>query len=175
MERPSPSEYAAYYEKYVSLVPQGLPIVEILETQAASALAELRQISEEKSLYAYAPGKWTIRESFVHVTDTERIFTYRALRIGRGDQTELPGFEQDDYIVPSAANSRSWKSILEEQEAVRNATLQLFRNLPPDAWTRTGNASRNTVSVRALAYITAGHELHHLALLRNRYLTPAAS
>lgn len=168
---PAPSEYAAFYQTYVKLVPLGGEgIVALLEAQTLTTLDALRQVSEEKSLHRYAPGKWSIRESFVHVSDTERIFSYRALRFARGDQKELAGFDQDDYILPSEADTRTWKSIVEEHEAVRMATLHLFRNLPESAWTRIGSANGNPVSVRALATITAGHELHHLSLLRDRYL-----
>jgi hypothetical protein len=169
MTKPDSSEYAPYYEKYISLVPDGnLP--DVLAAQTPDTLSALRAVSPERSLFRYAPGKWSLRESLVHMTDGERIFTYRALRIARGDKTPLPGFEQDDYIAPSQADARSWESIVDEHEAVRGATMHLFRNLPADAWTRMGIASEKPVSVRALAYITAGHELHHLAIMRKFYL-----
>jgi DinB superfamily len=172
--RPEPSEYAPYYGKYISLVPEG-DIVRTLEAEAASTLALLHSITEEQSLHRYAAGKWSIRETYVHLTDTERIFSYRALRFARGDKKELQGFEQDDYVAPSAADSRSWQSIVEEYSAVRQATIALFRNLPSDAWTRTGIASGNLISVRALAYNIVGHDLHHRKLLRERYLAEAAA
>jgi uncharacterized damage-inducible protein DinB len=172
MTRPTPSEYAPFYEKYVALVPESDSFLDLFEAQTAATLAALGEVGEDKSLHRYAPGKWSIRESFVHVADTERIFTYRALRFARGDGRELTGFDQDEYILPSEADRRTWSSIVNEYAAVRQATLALFRNLPADAWTRTGTANNHGVSVRALAYITAGHELHHMALLRERYLQP---
>lgn len=167
--RPDPSEYAPYAEVYVSRVP-GDSYLEFLEAQTKRVIAELRAVTEEQSLIRYAPGKWSLRESYLHVIDAERIFTYRALRIARNDQTDLPGFEQDDYIAPSEADHRTWASIIDEFEAVRAATIQLFRNLPEAAWTRTGSANGRKASVRGLAYITAGHVEHHMELLHQRYL-----
>jgi hypothetical protein len=108
-----------------------------------------------------APGKWSLKQVVCHINDTERIFAYRALRIARGDQTPLPGFEQDPYVSAADANARSWSDHIAEFEAVRAATLALFRGLPAPAWTRSGTASGNTLSVRAVAYIIAGHLIHH--------------
>ena len=167
--RPDPSEYAPYAEVYVSRVPDG-SYLEFLEAQTKRVMAELRAVTEEQSLIRYAPGKWSLRESYLHVVDAERIFTYRALRIARNDQTDLPGFEQDDYIAPSEADERTWSSIVDEFEAVRASTIHLFRNLPEAAWTRTGSANGRKASVRGLAYITAGHVEHHMELLHQRYL-----
>ncbi len=169
LTRPAASEYAPRYEKYVSLVPDG-DILETLRSEFSITLALLNTISEEASLHRYAPGKWSVRESVLHVSDTERIFAYRALRFARGDTTELAGFEQDAYVEPSAAGSRSWQSILAEIAAVRQSSIELFRNLPPDAWTRSGIASGNPITVLALAYLIPGHELHHRNILRQRYL-----
>lgn len=169
MNRPAPSEYPEYFEKYVSLVPAG-GIGATLAAQSADTLRELREVSEEKSLYRYAEGKWSLRESWLHVADTERIFTYRLLRFARKDPANLSSFDQDIYIEPSRADERSWASIVDEFEAVRNATLHLVRNLPEDAWERTGTVGGNTVSVRAMAFITAGHVFHHVNLTRERYL-----
>jgi hypothetical protein len=167
--RPDASEYAEYFGKYVSLPADG-DIVATLEQQTAATLRELRAVTEEKSLYRYAEGKWSLREAWLHVADTERIFTYRLLRFARKDPANLSSFDQDIYIEPSKADERTWASIVDEFEAVRNATLHLVRNLPSDAWMRTGTVGGNTVSVRAMAYITAGHELHHAELMRKRYL-----
>jgi hypothetical protein len=174
IQRPEPNEYSTFAAGYVSLVPDG-DFFEILEAQTEVLFRELRAVSEEQSLYRYAPGKWSLRESFLHVSDSERIFTYRALRVARNDQTNLPGYEQDDYIGPSEADQRSWASIVDELESVRGATLQLFRNLPAAAWARMGNANGNPVSTRALGYITVGHAEHHLRLLRERYLAPVSA
>ncbi len=167
--RPAASEYAAYYGKYIALVPEG-EYIGNLQDIATNTHSLLTSISEEKSLHRYAPGKWSIRESWLHVSDTERIMCYRALRIARGDQKELAGFDQDPYVANSAADSRSWRSIVEEYFAVRQASLALFRNLPADAWMRTGTASGNPWTVRALAYTVAGHDLHHRKILREKYL-----
>ena len=121
-------------------------------------------------MHRYAPGKWTIKEVLIHICDTERIFAYRALRIGRGDITPLPGFEQDDYVPVSQANSRSIKNILAEYESVRKATLTLFNSMPRQAFTHIGTCNNSPVSLRALAYMIAGHEMHHVAIIKERYL-----
>ena len=167
--RPEENEYAPYYGKYVSLVPEG-EIIETLEQQLEKTLALLGAIPEEKSGYRYAPGKWSIKEVVGHISDTERIFAYRALRFGRNDRTAIEGFEQDDYITSADFGSLSLKDLAGDFGAVRSATLSLLRHLPEAAWLRRGVASNNEVSVRALSYIIAGHELHHLNVLRERYL-----
>jgi hypothetical protein len=167
--RPAQNEYAEYYEKYTSKVPDG-NIVEILENQIASTVNLLRGLSEEKALYRYAPDKWSIKEVLGHIIDAERIFAYRALRIARNDQTPLPGFEQDGYVPAGNFDARTLADLLDEFECVRRSTLYLFRNLSDEAWSRRGTASENEVSVRALAYITAGHELHHLSVVKEKYL-----
>jgi uncharacterized damage-inducible protein DinB len=167
--RPGSDEYAPYYEKYVSLVPAG-DIVETLERQAADTLALLRSIPEEKASSRYEPGKWSIKEVVGHITDGERVFAYRALRFARDDRTPLSGFEQDDYVRSANFDSRTLASLVEEFESVRVSTLSLLRSLDAAAWQRRGTASDNQVSVRALAHIIAGHELHHVQILRDRYL-----
>lgn len=167
--RPAQDEHAPYYEKYTSLVPDG-NIVEILKSQIATTLALLRNLDEEKANFRYAPDKWSIKEVLGHLIDAERIFTYRALRIARNDQTPLPGFEQDGYVPAGNFDARSLSDLLDEFACVRRASLYLFGNLSDEAWSRLGTASDNPVSVRALAYITAGHELHHLNIVRERYL-----
>ena len=169
LPRPAPSEYSSYQANYISLVPDG-DILETLRSEFATTLALLNTISEETSLYRYAPGKWSIRETILHVSDSERIFAYRALRLSRGDETPLPGFEQDAYVETSAADARSWQSILAEFAAVRQSSIELFRNFPPEAWTRSGLASGYYITVLALAYLIPGHELHHRRILRERYL-----
>ena len=167
--RPEVNEYAPYYGKYVSLVGEG-NIVEILEQQLETSLALLKTISEEKANYRYAPDKWSIKELLGHIADTERVFAYRVLRFGRNDQTALEGFEQDDYIANADFDSFALSALVEEFAAVRRASLYLLRHLPQAAWTRRGIASNNEITVRALAYILAGHELHHLNVLNERYL-----
>jgi hypothetical protein len=167
--RPAQDEHAPYYGKYTTLVPDG-NIVDTLENQIASTLSLLRNLDEEKASFRYAPDKWSIKEVMGHIIDAERIFTYRALRIARNDQTPLPGFEQDGYVPAGNFDARPLSDLLAEFECVRRATLFLFNNLDDEAWSRRGTASDNEVSVRALAYITAGHELHHVNILRERYL-----
>jgi hypothetical protein len=168
-QRPAATEHAEYYGKYIALVPDG-EYIATLEKITADTFALLQSVSEEKSLHRYAPEKWSIRESWLHVADTERIMTYRALRIARGDQKPLTGFDQDPYVAASGADQRTWRSILEEYQAVRKSSLTFFRNLPDDAWPRTGTASGNPWTVRALAFTVAGHDLHHRKLLNEKYL-----
>jgi DinB family protein len=166
---PETTEYLPYYQKYVSLV-QGNDLVPALEKQLAGTLPLLRGISEEKSLDRYAPEKWSIKELLGHVTDGERIFSYRAMRFGRNDQKPLAGFEQDDYVAAAGSDARPWSELIDEFEHVRRASILLFRGFSVDAINRSGVASDANVSVRALGYIIAGHELHHMAILRERYL-----
>jgi len=170
LSRPDPSEYGAYYGRYINLVPEG-PIVTVLRDQIAETLKLLRALPEARGHHRYAPGKWSIKEIVGHVTDGERVFSYRALRIGRGDETPLPGFEQDDYVKNGGFDSRPLGDLLDELETVRRATVQLLAPLDEAAMLRRGTASGFPVSVRALAYITAGHELHHRNILKERYLT----
>lgn len=167
--RPASDEYAPYYEKYVSLVAAG-DIVETLERQSADTLALLRSVPEDRAGSSYEPGKWSVKELVGHVIDTERVFSHRALRFGRGDQTPLPGYEQDDYVRAANFDARTLSSIAEEFERVRAATVALLRSFDEEAWSRRGTANDNEVSVRALAHILAGHELHHINILRERYL-----
>ena len=169
IDRPDPSEYGAYYRKYVDMVPDG-NILEILldQTAPSRALAGLR---EEETLARYAPGKWNLREILGHLIDTERIFAYRALRIGRGDNTPLAGFEQDDYVKAAGFGNRTLASLLAEFHAVRQSTVDLFKGFPDEAVLRTGTANDNPISVRAIAWIIAGHERHHMTIVGERYLT----
>jgi len=163
------TEAAEYFFTYINQVPEG-DIGRILETQEREVVQLLSGLSDERSLHRYAPGKWTIREVVSHINDTERMFTFRALWFARGFDSELPSFEQDIAIRTAGANDRSYRSHVDEFRAIRAATLALFGNLPPDAWTRRGMASGNPFTVRALAHITAGHVAHHMRLLRERYL-----
>ena len=168
--KPEPTEYAPYYEKYVSLVPAG-DIAATLAAQLDTTLTLWRSVPEELGTHAYAPGKWSIKEMMGHVIDTERIMAYRALRIARGDKTALPGFEQDDFVANTDWSARTIADLADEFEAVRKSNLILFRNLTDAAWKQIGTASDNPISARALAYIIAGHELYHQEILRERYLS----
>jgi uncharacterized damage-inducible protein DinB len=166
---PEPTEYHSYYGRYIALVP-GRDLTQTLDAQLAQSLPILRAVGEEKSLYRYAAGKWSIREVLGHIIDAERIFTYRALCFTRGDSTPLPGFDQDPYVAAANFDNRSWNDSIAEFEHVRRSTILFFRALSQDYQLRSGTASQNSVTVRALGYIIAGHELHHLAILRDRYL-----
>jgi uncharacterized damage-inducible protein DinB len=166
--RPVASEHAAYFSRYVDLVADG-NIVGTLAAQFERTLAHLKTVSDADSLKRYADGKWSVREVVGHMIDTERIFAYRALRIARNDRTELPGFEQDDYIPAAQFDRRPWADLLEEFEAVRRSNVMMFRGLNQEAWPRQGVVNGNAMSVRAAAYVIAGHELHHMRVLREKY------
>jgi hypothetical protein len=167
--RPTAAEHSPYYAKYIALVPDDeLTVAQHLADQHHDTVDLLRR-ARSKADHAYAPGKWTVKEVIGHLCDTERIMAYRALRFARADQTELPGFEENDYVRASNFSKRTIDDLLEELWSVRAATLSLAKHLPPEALTRQGTANGNAVSVRALLYIIAGHERHHLAILRERY------
>jgi len=168
--RPQTGEYASYYEKYVSLVP-ATDILGVLEGQRLAMTQLLGARSEREGNFRYAPDKWTVKEVIGHVTDAERIFAYRALRIARGDRTAMEGFEQDDYVKTGGFSERTLADLSEEFASVRDASLSLFRSLSASAWTLSGLANKNEVSVRALAYIIAGHAVHHLRILEEKYFS----
>jgi hypothetical protein len=170
---PDRTEAAEYYFLYINQV-AGADALGTLETQASETPAFLQGISEEQSRHRYAPDKWTIRQVVSHINDTERLFVFRAFWFARGLPEPLPSFDQDVAIGHAAADERSLRSHIDEFRAVRGATLKLFQELPPEAWTRRGTASGNPFSVRALAYISAGHVAHHMAILRDKYLAPRA-
>ena len=167
--RPERSEAAPYYFTYIDKVPDG-DICRILETQADEALSVFRGIDDARAGYRYAPDKWSIAEVVNHLNDCERLFTFRAFWFARALTGPLPSFDQNAAIAQAGVESRSWTSHVDEFMAIRSATLPFFAQLQPEAWDRRGTASDNPFSVRALAYITAGHVAHHLALLRERYL-----
>lgn len=169
MNRPEKTEYGEFYDRYISLVP-GDDIISELSAQPTELQDIFISMPEEKGSYAYADGKWTVKEVLSHMIDGERIFSYRALRISRGDETPIEGFDQDDYIEHSHANERSLSDLLEEFNLLRRANLLVVNYLSDDDWKRMGTASDHPVSVRALAYIMAGHVTHHLNILRERYL-----
>lgn len=168
--RPGTDEYAPYYGTYIGKVPDG-DLRAMLASQLAETLALIRSIPESRGGHRYAPDKWSIKGVLGHLADSERIFSYRALRIGRGDTTPLPGFEQDDYVPMGNFDARTLRDLADELAAVRQATLHLFAHLDQAAFERRGTASGKPVSVRALAYIIAGHELHHVGILKTRYLS----
>jgi hypothetical protein len=166
---PDPSEYAPYYGRYITLV-GGNDVVAALEDQPRDTLALLSTLSEEQGDSRYAPDKWSVKEMLGHVIDAERVFSYRALRFARNDRTPLASFEQDDYVRAGNFADCRLADLIEEFVCVRRASLWFFRQLSAEAWMRRGIASGNEVSVRAVAYIVAGHELHHRRVLQEKYL-----
>src|ERR1700751_2174435 len=166
--RPEPDEYAPYYETYISKV-KGNIILSILEAQRLQMAQLFAAHSERDGNFRYAPDKWTVKEVLGHVTDSERIFAYRALRIARAAQQPLSGFEQDDYGRAGEFSERTLTDLVEEFALVRSATSALFHSLGDEAWLRRGTANKNEATVRALAFIIAGHELHHREILKERY------
>ncbi|MGQ0712120.1 MAG: DinB family protein [Gemmatimonadaceae bacterium] len=169
LERPPATEYAPYQAGYVASVPDG-DIFEILSRQRIELPEFLRSFGEARGGYRYAPGKWSIKEMIGHLNDTERVFAYRALRFARADETALPSFEQDDYVRTGNFDVRSLASLADEFSHLRAGTLDLYYHLDADALVRTGTASGFVVSVRAMAFVIAGHVAHHERILRERYL-----
>ena len=166
--RPAADEYLAYYERYIALVPDG-NLVETLADQHRDTMRMLRGINDERGLYAYAPGKWTIKEVIGHLCDAERVFAYRALRFARGDAQPLAGFDENAYAPAGRFNQRPIGDLVDEFQAIRAATVHLFRYLNDEELARRGMANSNPISVRALGFVIAGHERHHAKLLRERY------
>lgn len=165
--RPEASEYQPYFAKYVTLVPDG-DIINTLERQLNETLATLHGLTEAEANTRHAPYTWSIKEVVGHLTDAERIFGYRALRFARGDATALPGFDENDYVRHANFDARPFSELLSEYEMLRRSHISMFRGLDDAAWLRTGIANGHPISVRALAYNIAGHELHHGAILRKR-------
>jgi len=170
MDRPETNEFAEYYNNYISKI-EGNGVVPILENQPDELRSVISPLPEEKGTYAYGEDKWTIKEVLSHLIDGERIFAYRILRISRGDETPIEGFEQDGYIENSNATNRTFVELLEEFELQRRSNLLLLKNIDDAGSRRMGTASGYPVSVRALTYISAGHVRHHLGLLQERYLS----
>lgn len=168
-ERPVPEEYDPYFGRYVERVPAG-DLISILEEQFETTSALLQRVPAEHADYAYAPGKWAIKDVVGHLSDTERIMSFRALWIARDDGVQLPGFDQDRFVAGAGFGRRTLGALLAEFRAVRAATLTLLEGFGPEAWTRRGIVDGREISVRALTCIIAGHELHHRAVLEERYL-----
>ncbi len=169
MNRPEKTEYDPYYEHYVSLV-ENDDIIDTLGSQPTRLQDLLTALPEDRGTYAYADGKWSIKQLLGHLIDGERMFAYRLLRISRGDQTPIEGFEQDGYIDNANSNERSFAELLEEFSLLRRANMIFFSNMTPEAWERVGTANNAKISARALIYIMAGHIEHHLEILKERYL-----
>lgn len=168
-ERPVVSEYTPYQGQYVSLVPEG-DLIEILEAQRARTLNLIAGLTEEQANYRYAADKWTLKQVFGHISDNERIMSYRLLRIARGDQTDLPGYDQDVLVPNAPFEGWSLEQLAEDYRAVRESTLTLLRGLSADDWKRIGTANGSPISALALACINSGHELHHLRIVEEKYL-----
>jgi hypothetical protein len=167
--RPDATEYPPFFARYVAGVPED-DVVAALRDSGREVVAVLDAIPATRGGFRYGPDKWTIREVVGHMIDAERIFGYRALRLARGDATPLPGFEENDYARAAGSDARTLADLVDELRVVREGTVRLFQSLPTEAWMRRGVVNGREVSVRALAYITAGHARHHLAVLRERYL-----
>lgn len=168
IRRPEATEYAPFYSTYVSLVPETDALM-ILERQPDELRALASQVVSERERFRYAPGKWSIREVVGHIADTDRVFGYRAFCISRGEQQPLPGFDQDEYMATAGFEARPLADLVEEFSSIREANLRALRRLDSHGWDRTGTASGHPVSVRALAFMMAGHVRHHCNILRERY------
>ncbi len=169
LERPGPVEHDPYYGLYIDLVPEG-DVLEILATQLADTVGLLATVPAERETTGYAPGKWSVRGVVGHLIDTERTFVHRALAIAREDPSALPSFDQDDYATSSNANERALSELSDELMAVRESSVALFRSFTDEMWLRRGIASDVEFTVRTFPFIVAGHELHHRAILADRYL-----
>lgn len=167
--RPGAGDYAPYYEKYIQLV-EGDDILKILNDQSKKTQDTLNSFSEHKGNYCYADGKWTVKEVVGHLLDSERVFAYRALCIARGEKKSLPGFEQDDYVKEGNFNRRELFDLNYEFRLLRESNLLLFRSFTPEMMQRKGFANESTVSVLAILFIIAGHEKHHMNVLREKYM-----
>ena len=168
MNRPQADEYVGYFSRYIDQVPDG-DIVALLEAQGNATQKLLASIGEEKGGYRYAPGKWSIKQVIGHIGDAERVFAYRLLAVARGEKQSLPGFDEKEYVDGANFDSRSLAELAEGLAATRRATLALARSLDDEAWNRRGVANDNSISARAIAWVTAGHERHHVNILRERY------
>lgn len=167
--RPDPSECPEYFQRYIRLVPEG-DVLELLERQCTETVALVSGLSEDQALYRYATGKWSVKQVIGHLSDTERVFTYRALRFSRNDPTPLPGFEENDFVANANFDERPFRDVLDEFRSVRAASLTFYRSLSADLAQRRGVANELEFTVRSVPYIVAGHERHHAQALQERYL-----
>ena len=167
--RPAASEHPPYFETYLAKLPTG-DLLEILESQWEELGCLLEELDDDAADFRYAEGKWSVKEVLGHLLDAERIFMYRLLCIARGEQASLPGFDENAYVANGGFQARPLEALLEEYDLVRGSTLALLRGLEEEAFTRMGTSNKNPVSVRALAWLLAGHELHHMTVLKERYL-----
>lgn len=164
------NEYAPYFEHYLQLVDQEKCILENLKDSQKDFEATLSNLDASKHNFAYSEGKWTLKELVQHTIDTERIFTYRALCFARNDKTDLPGFDQDIFTQNDNSNERKFEDLLNEMKVVRESSIALFKSFSNEVLERIGSASNNNISVRALGYLFSGHQIHHLNIVKERYL-----
>jgi uncharacterized damage-inducible protein DinB len=169
ISKPQPGEYAPYAATYVNKVPNG-PVLEILDYLKESTYNFFSRMTAEQADYAYAEGKWTLKQVLGHMIDTERFFSFRAFCFSRGDKSPLPGFEQDDYVLNANFDARSIQDLANEFKVVRESSLYIYSSLSPEQQLLIGTASNHPVSVRALVYMTIGHEIHHLDIVKSRYI-----
>ncbi len=169
MSQPSPTNEPGYFERYTRLVPEN-DLARAFARQQEAALPFLQQITETQAAFRYAPGKWSVKEMLQHITDAERIFSYRALCFARGEQQSLPGFDENEYAAASGADQRSWQQLVEEFLAVRQATRLLFESFTPDMLIRKGTANGNLMDAATIGFVLLGHYEHHVNVLRERYL-----
>ena len=169
LDRPKPGEYAPSYAPYVAAVPEG-DVLAFLQVQMDEVSALFGALDETRAAFRYAPGKWTLKDLLQHLIDAERVFSYRAMRVGRGDTTPLPGYEENAFAAAAHADRRTLPDLLAEWQAVRAASLGLFRGFPDAAWGNIGNANGVPVTTRSFPYFCAGHTAHHLGIIRERYL-----
>jgi uncharacterized damage-inducible protein DinB len=170
ISKPLQTEYAPYFENYIKLVPEGADILECFEDNMMDFQDMILSVPKKKLEFRYAEGKWTIKEIIQHLIDCERIFCFRALCIARGDKNALPGFEENDYAANSFANQRDIDSLLDEYDKVRDCTIAFYNSLDKSVYANTGVSNNNPMSVRAVAYIIAGHELHHMGVIEEKYI-----
>lgn len=170
MNRPLRGEYNPYYESYLNLIPAG-DVVETLQVEKENTINLLSGLSEDDANFRYGPSKWSIKEVIGHISDTEKIMSYRLLRIGRGDTTPLAGFNENDFVLAADFDKFTVHELLDYFHMTRNATISLLKTMSPESLTRVGNANQSETSARAIAYIIAGHEIHHRQIIKDRYLT----
>ncbi|RMH65438.1 MAG: DinB family protein [Calditrichaeota bacterium] len=170
MKRPAREEYNAYYHEYIKQVPDG-HILDILEKQADLMGRFFANISEEQGLLRYEPGKWSIKEIVGHLLDVERIFAYRAFRFSRNDKTDLPGFDQNSYVPKGRYDTQDLSELIEAFYVLRKATINMFKGFDAEMWEARGTANGSEMSVRAVAWLLAGHLIHHMKVIQSRYLS----
>ena len=169
LRKPRKEEYPEFFQTYLNKITDG-NILDILKNIQSYYVKIYEDLSEEDSNYAYEEGKWSLKELLGHITDAERVFTYRALRFARNDSTKLQGFDHDKYVKEANFNERTKESLLNEYKLTNNSAIELFKSFTDEMWLRKGNVSNGSFTVRSIPYILAGHELHHLAIIKERYL-----